>query len=67
MTTIAQAPSVVNTWFVDPIGAAFVGGLDYDPGTDTIWIADETNVLISQYDRAGMMLYQGPPAAASTS
>ncbi|MHC4945007.1 MAG: NHL repeat-containing protein, partial [Planctomycetota bacterium] len=48
-----NAQTIVNQW---PTGGVFAGGLDYDPGTDTIWVADETAVMIMQFDRNGTLL-----------
>lgn len=49
----AEAQTIVNQW---PTGGSFAGGLDYDPGTDTVWLADENDVVIRQYDRNGNLL-----------
>jgi hypothetical protein len=48
-----NAQTIVNQW---PTGGVFAGGLDYDPGTDTVWLADETAVMIMQFDRNGTLL-----------
>jgi hypothetical protein len=65
LTGTAGAQTIVNSFSVPPLGSAFVGGVDYDPGSDTIWTADETNDIFHQFDRAGNLLQaipaQSPP------
>jgi hypothetical protein len=51
----AQTPTIVNQFNVPPAGAAFVGGVDYDPITDSIWTVDQNNDLIQRFDRAGTL------------
>jgi len=54
--------TIVQTWPV-AYANAFVGGVGLDHVTDTVWVVDETNDLITQFSRTGTQLTQfGPPA-----
>lgn len=55
-----SAQSVVQTWPVS-YANAFVGGVGLDHVADTVWVADETNLLITQFSRTGTQLTQFPP------
>lgn len=52
-----NAQVIVNEW---PTGGNFAGGLDYDPGSDTVWLGDQSTDMITQYDRFGNVLYSFP-------
>ena len=50
----ASAQTIVNSF---PHQGAFAGGLEY---TGNIWVADETNDIINEYDRSGNLLQSIP-------
>jgi hypothetical protein len=54
----ADAQTIKNQW---PTNANFAGGLDYDIGSDTVWVADENAVVILQFDRIGNPLTSFAP------
>ncbi len=57
IAAVAGAQTIVNSWST---GGTFPGGLDYDSGTGTIWVADQTLDLIQQFDRNGNLLNSFP-------
>lgn len=59
-TVPLAAQSIVREWNVPPIGRAFPGGIAYDPINDTIWVVDETDDHIRQFDRAGALKLDKP-------
>ncbi len=65
LTTTAAAQTVVNSFDVQPLGTAFVGGIAYDSTTDHVWVADSTSDLISEYDRSGTLIQQIIPVSTS--
>jgi len=54
--TPAYSQSIVRSWSVDPIGAAFVGGVEYDCNGDVCWVVDSTNDLLSAYTGNGVLI-----------
>jgi hypothetical protein len=59
-TASLSAQTIVQSWTL-PYANAFVGGVGLDHITDTVWVVDETNLLITQFTRTGTQLNQFPP------
>lgn len=66
----AWSQTIVRSWDVAPLGAAFVGGVEYDCAGDVCWIVDSTNDLLSAYTGAGVLINSWttpiPPNSSST-
>ncbi|MDA1259224.1 MAG: hypothetical protein O3A20_01235 [Planctomycetota bacterium] len=70
-TTPAFSQSIVRSWDVAPVGAAFVGGVEYDCNGDVCWVVDSTNDLLSAYTGNGVLinswtLFAPPGSSVST-
>lgn len=57
--------TIVRSWDVAPLGAAFVGGVEYDCANDVCWIVDSTNDLISAYTGTGVFIQSFPAPTAT--
>lgn len=61
----AAAQTVANSFDVQPLGIAFVGGVGYDSTSDHVWVADSTSDLISEYNRTGTLIQQIIPVSTN--
>ncbi len=62
LSATAGAQWIVDEWST---GGSFAGGLDYDAGTGTIWVADPTDDMIRQFNRSGTLLQSFPAPRAN--
>jgi DNA-binding beta-propeller fold protein YncE len=56
----AGGQTILSSFPVAPATTSFLGGLEFDCNSGIVWIADETNNLMSAYDSSGRFLKSYP-------
>lgn len=60
LVTGLTGQTIVQSWAL-PYANAFVGGVALDHISDSVWVVDETNDLITQFTRTGTQIAQFAP------